>query len=264
VGVNGAVTFLVAGDAYDRFMGRYSHELAPRLIEFARIERSMRVLDVGCGPGPLAERLVERVGSERVSAADPSQPFVAACAARVPGADVRQAEAEALPWPDETFDAALAQLVVNFMRDPDAGVAEMRRVVRRDGIVAACTWDYGGEMRMLRAFWDAARAVDADAPDEGRAMRFRTSEELDELWRRVGLVTVETAPLVVEAAYADFDDLWEPLTLGVGPAGAYCSALEPTRREELRDELFARLGSPEGPFKLGARAWAVRGVRSSS
>lgn len=254
-------TFFVAGDAYDRFMGRYSHKLAPRLIEFVRIEPGMRVIDVGCGPGALAERLAERVGSELVSAVDPSEQFVVACAQRVPGADVRRADAEELPWREGAFDAALAQLVVNFMRDPHAGVAEMRRVVRPGGVVGACTWDYGDGMRMLRLFWDSAHALDPDAPDEGRTMRFVTSEELDVLWRAVGLHDVETGSLVVETRYADFDDLWEPLTLGVGPAGSYCASLEPKPRQALRDELFVRLGSPTGPFTLGARAWAVRGVR---
>ena len=258
---NGPVAFAVAGHAYDRFMGRYSRELAPQLIEFARIEPEMRVLDVGCGPGALTERLAERVGAERAAAADPSEPFVAACAERVPGADVRQADAEQLPWDDGEFDAALAQLVVNFMRDPHAGVAEMSRVVRRGGTVGACTWDYGDGMRMLRVFWDTARALDPDAPDEADTMRYRTAEELDELWRAVGFDDVETAPLVVETTYADFDDLWEPLTLGVGPAGSYCTSLEPERQAALRDALFANLGSPAGPFTLSARAWAVRGVR---
>ena len=255
------MAFAVAGEAYDRFMGRYSRELAPRLIEFARIEPGMRVLDVGCGPGALTERLAERVGAEHVSAADPSEPFVAACAARVPGADVRQAAAEALPWPDEAFDAVLAQLVVNFMRDPHAGVAEMRRVVRPGGVAAACTWEYGEGMQMLRVVWDAARALDQAAPDEGETMRLRTPAELDELWRRVGLEDVETGPLDVETTYAEFGELWEPLTLGVGPAGAYCASLEPERQGALRNEIFARLASPDGAFKLSARAWAVRGIR---
>ena len=255
------MTFAVAGDAYDRFMGRYSRDLAPRLIEFAGVEPGMRVLDVGCGPGALAERLASLAGSELVGAADPSEPFAAACAERVPGADVRRADAEELPWRDGAFDAALAQLVVNFMRDADLGVAEMRRVVRSAGIVAACTWDYGDGMQLLRAFWDAARAVDPDAPDEGRSMRYRRPEELDDLWRRAGLRDVETGPLVVETTYGGFDDLWEPLTLGVGPAGSFCSALEPKRQQTLRDELFSRLGSPEGPFTLRALAWGVRGIR---
>ena len=257
----GSTNFAVAADAYDRFMGRYSRELAPRLIDFAGIEAGMRVLDVGCGAGAVAERLAERLGSELVSAADSSEPLVAACAERVPGADVRRADAEDLPWPDETFDAAVAQLVINFMRDAHAGASEMRRVVRHGGAVAACTWDYGEGMQMLRLFWDAAREVDPAAPDEGQVMRFRTAEELEELWRAAGLDDVETGSIVVETTYAVFEDFWEPLTLGVGPAGAFCKSLEPDKRTALRDRLFARLGSPSGPFTLGARAWAVRGVR---
>ena len=255
------MTFVVAADAYDRFMGRYSRELAPRLIEFAEIEPGMSVLDVGCGPGALTERLADWVGPQSVSAADPSEPFVAACAERVPGADVRQAPAEQLPWADGAFDATLAQLVVNFLPDPHAGVAEMRRVVRPGGVVVACTWDYGEGMQMLRLFWDAARTLVPHAPDEGRTMRFRSSDELEELWRGAGFGDVETGPLIVETTYADFDELWQPMTLGVGPAGSFCASLEPGQREALRDELFVRVGSPVEPFTLSARAWSVRGVR---
>jgi ubiquinone/menaquinone biosynthesis C-methylase UbiE len=258
--LNGAMSFAVAGDKYDRFMGRYSRELAPRLIEFARVDSGMAIVDVGCGPGPLTERLVERVGAGNVAAADPSEPFVAAATERAPGADVRQAAAEELPWADHRFDAALSQLVVNFMRDADAGVSEMRRVVRPGGMVAACTWSYGEDMEMLRAFWDAARRLDSGAPDEASTMRYRSTEELDELWRRVGLSDVETDHLRVETSYTGFDDLWEPFTYGVGPAGAYLEKLEPEQREQLRTELFEGLGEPARPFTLSATACAVRGL----
>src|SRR5688572_24288509 len=152
--MNCTMSFAVAGDKYDRFMGRYSRELAPLLIEFAGVDPGMMVVDVGCGPGPLTERLLQRVGAGNVAAADPSEPFVAAATERAPGADVRQAAAEDLPWEEDRFDAALSQLVVNFMRDADAGVSEMRRLVKPGGTVAACTWDYGRDMEMLRSFWD--------------------------------------------------------------------------------------------------------------
>lgn len=254
------MTFAVAGEAYDRFMGRYSRKLAPRFMEFAGIEAEMSVIDVGCGPGALTERLAERVGADRVAAVDPSEPFVAACAQRVPGADVRQAGAEELPWPDGGFDAALSQLVINFLRDAPAGAAEMRRVVRPGGVAAACTWDYGEGMQMLRAFWDAARALAPDAPDEGSTMRYRSEEELAELWRGAGFADVERSSLVVETTYTGFDDFWQPITLGVGPAGAYYKDLGPERQPQLRDQLFERLGSPSGAFTLSARAGAVRGV----
>jgi SAM-dependent methyltransferase len=254
------MSFAVAGDKYDRFMGRYSRELSPRLIEFGRVEPGMAVVDVGCGPGPLTERLVERVGAGSVAAADPSEPFVTAARERAPSADVRQAAAEELPWEDDSFDAALSQLVVNFMRDADAGVSEMRRVVRPDGVVAACTWSYADDMQMLRGFWDAARRLDSGAPDEGSQMRYRTVEELDELWRRVGLTEVETDHLSVETGYTDFDDLWEPFTYGVGPAGVYLAKLDSEQRDQVRTELFKGLGEPTGAFTLTATACAVRGL----
>ena len=136
----------------------------------------------------------------------------------------------------------------------------MRRVVRPGGVVAACTWSYAKDMQMLRGFWDAARQLDSDAPDEGSQMRYRTVEELDALWRRVGLTEVETDHLSVETSYTDFDDLWEPFTYGVGPAGAYLAKLDSEQREQVRAELFKNVGEPSGPFTLSATACAVRGV----
>ena len=253
------MSFAVAGDKYDRFMGRYSRELAPRFIEFAGVDSGMTVVDVGCGPGALTERLVQRVGARNVAAADPSEPFVAAATERAPDADVRIAAAEELPWEDDRFDAALSQLVVNFMRDADLGVSEMRRVVRGGGTVAACTWSYAEHMEMLQSFWDAARRLDSGAPNEGSTMPYRRAEELDELWRRVGLSEVRTDHLRVEASYTGFEELWEPFTFGVGPAGAYVAKLSPEQREELRGLLFEGLGAPSGPFTLSATACAVRG-----
>lgn len=252
------VTFAITGDAYDRYMGRYSVRLAPVLIEFAGIEPGARVLDVGCGPGALTRALADLLGADHVAAVDPSQSLLDVCAERVPGADVRLGPAETLPWAADSFDAALSQLVVNFMSDADAGAAEMRRVVRPGGTVASCTWDYRDGMTMLRTFFDAANALDPDAPDEGRTMRFQGADDLRGLWEAAGLEAVETGPLTVEAAYADFDDFWEPFTLGVGPGGQYCSSLSDDARRNLREECRRRLGDPAGPFTLTARAWAVR------
>jgi SAM-dependent methyltransferase len=226
------VSFTASGDAYDRFMGRYSRELAPRLIGFAGLIDGMRALDVGCGSGLLTSALADRLGAANVAAADPSESMLAACTERVPGADVRLAPAEELPWPDASFDAVLSQLVLSFVTDPDAAVGEMCRVTEPGGIVASCTWDYGG-MRMLRIFWDAAGELDPSAPDEAR-MRYRSEEELGSLWERGGLEDVVTGPLEVEVAYGSFDEYWEPFTLGVGPAGAYCVSLDEDAREVLR------------------------------
>jgi SAM-dependent methyltransferase len=223
----------------------------------------MRALDVGCGPGALTAVLVERLGTANVSAAEPSEPFAAACRARLPGVEVVDAAAEALPFADGAFDATLSQLVVNFIPDAEGGVREMARVTRGGGIVASCVWDYAGEMTLLRAFWDAAREVDperAAAADEGVVMRWCGEGELAELWRVAGLADVRFGPLVVRARYADFDDLWSPLPTGIAPSGAFCKSLDEDRRSELRDAYRRRLGVSEGAFELTARAWAVAGT----
>jgi SAM-dependent methyltransferase len=253
------VSFIASGPQYFRFMGRWSRELAPPFIEFAGVEPAMRVLDVGCGPGALTAPLAGRLGAERVAAIDPSEPFVTAIRERLSDVDVRTGVAEELPFDNGRFDAALAQLVVNFMQDAPAGVGEMRRVVRPGGVVAAAVWGYEDGMEMLRAFWDAASEIDRDAPDEGSVMRYRTAAELDELWRETGLESVEVDALVVEQTYAAFDELWEPFTFGIGPAGAWVATLDDDRRAELREALHRRLGSPDGAFTLSAKAWAARG-----
>lgn len=255
-------TFEVAADAYDRHIGRYGSSLAAELLRIVAPERGQRALDVGCGPGALTTALAAILGPDRVAAVDPSEAFARACRVRVPGADVRDAAAEALPFGDAEFDLVLSQLVVNFFADAPAGVREMRRVTRPGGVVGACVWDYAGGMTLLRRFWDAARRVDPDgapARDEGSIMHPRTASELADLWHGAGLREVETGELPAGASYASFDALWEPFELGAGPSGSYVAALDRTRRAALRDELRRALGRPEGQFTLAARAWWVTG-----
>jgi ubiquinone/menaquinone biosynthesis C-methylase UbiE len=260
----GAATFRTPADAYDRHVGRYTQELARELITVAGVQPGQRALDVGCGPGALAGELVALLGVENVAAADPSAPFVEACRQRLPGLRVELAPGEALPFADGAFDAALAQLVVNFMTDPPAGVAEMARVTRPGGTVAAAVWDYAGEMTLLRRFWDAAVALDPSAAelDEGRAMPFCTPDDLGELWMSSGLEAVQVSPAVVSAGYDSYEDLWQPLERGVAPTGAYAISLPPDRRAALKAELRRRLGAGDQPFRLTARAWLVSGARA--
>jgi ubiquinone/menaquinone biosynthesis C-methylase UbiE len=253
------MTFVAPAGSYDRYMGRYSRRLAPLFADFADVRPGMRALDVGCGPGALTECLAKRLGAERVAAADPSEPFVEACAARVPGADIRRASAETVPWAADSFDAVLSQLVVNFMDDPPRGIREMRRIARKQGVVAACTWDYAEGMEMLATFWDAAVALDPAAPAEGKRMRFGKPDELRGLWLDAGLDDVSTDVMEVTERYESFDDYWNPFTAGVGPGGAYCTSLSSGAQGALRDECRRRLGDPAGAFELQARAWAVRG-----
>jgi SAM-dependent methyltransferase len=251
------VSFTVEADAYDRFMGRYSVPLAPQFADFAAIAAGQRVLDVGCGPGALTAELVRRLGPAAVSAIDPSETFVAAAQERHPGVSVQRAAAEQLPFEDQTFDAALAQLVVHFMADAVAGLREMARVTRRHGVVAACVWDLAGGQAPLSPFWEAARELDPDVEDESRLAGAREGH-LAQLFQAAGLHEIEESALSVHVEHPSFEDWWEPFTLGVGPAGAYAVGLDAKRQARLRE--LCREMLPAAPFALGARAWAARGL----
>jgi SAM-dependent methyltransferase len=251
------VSFVVAADAYDRFMGRYSVPLAPQLADYASVAAGQRVLDVGSGPGALTTELVTRLGADAVSAVDPSEPFVAAAKERHPGVDVQRAAAEKLPFEDRAFDAALAQLVVHFMNDPVAGIREMARVTLPDGVVAACVWDHAGERSPLAPFWRAAHELDIGVLDES-ALPGARKGHLAELFEAAGLREIEESELVARIEYSSVDDWLEPFALGVGPAGAAYAGLDSQRRAELDERCRDLLGPP--PFVLESVAWAARGI----
>jgi SAM-dependent methyltransferase len=251
------VTFNVSADSYDGFMGRYSRLLAPQMADLGGVNAGRRVLDVGCGPGALTAELVARLGPEAVAAVDPSEQFVAAVRERLPGVAVARAAAEDLPFGDGAFDAALAQLVVHFMRDPPAGLREMRRVTKPGGTVAACVWDHGGGRGPLSVYWQAVTELDPAAEDESQRAGSRGGH-LAQLFRAAGLDDVTETELRVDVVHATFEEWWAPFTSGVGPAGSYVAGLDPDHRERLRErcrELY-----PDPPFRLTAIAWAARGL----
>ena len=244
----------VTADAYGRFMGRYAEPLAPQFADLAGVSPGQRVLDVGCGPGALTAVLVDRLGAEAVDAVDPSPTFVEATQRRLPGVDVRRGTAEHLSQGDDTYDAALAQLVVHFMKDPVAGLREMARVTRPGGVVASCVWDHGGGRGPLSPFWTVVNELRPGTRDESGGAGARDGH-LTELAREAGLRDVERGELTVSVAYARFDEWWTPYTMGVGPAGDWVAGLAPDEREKVRVACRERLSS--GPFEITATAWAV-------
>jgi SAM-dependent methyltransferase len=248
------MSFDVAGSAYGRFMGRYSEPLAVPFARFAGVSAGQRVLDVGCGPAALTDHLCALTDAALVAAVDPSAPFVAAVRARCPAVDVRCAAAESLPFPDDTFDMAVAELVVHFMSDPVAGLREMARVTKPSGRVVACVWD--GPTGALGPFWDVVHELDPAADDESRLAGAQRGH-LAQLFAAAGLDEIESQPVSVDVVHPTFDEWWEPYTLGVGPAGDYVARLDATGRAELAAAARAALG--DGPFTVTATAWAARG-----
>jgi SAM-dependent methyltransferase len=255
------VSFAVPADSYDRFMGRFSEQLAVSFADFAGVADGQRVLDVGCGPGALTTELVSRLGAPAVAAVDPSEPFVEAARERHPGVAVQRAAAEQLPFADGEFDAAVAQLVVHFMADPVAGLRELGRVTRHGGVVAACVWDFAGGRAPLSTFWDAVHELEPDAEDESHLAGAQEGH-LAELFETAELREIELGELAVSVEYSSFEEWWEPYTLGVGPAGGYVTRLDADRQEQLHE--ICRRRTPPAPFVLEAFAWATRGRPSTT
>ncbi len=248
------MSFDVAADSYLRFMGRYSVPLAEQYVDLVGVRTGDRVVDVGCGPGILTAPLLARCGEGAVSAVDPSEPFVAAARDRFPGVDVREAAAEDLPFDDDVFDAALAQLVVHFMADPVAGLREMGRVTRPGGSVSASVWDHSGTAGPLSLFWEAVHRVDPATPGEAQLAGSREGH-LAELAEEAGLANIRSTSLTVRIPFASFDEWWAPYLLGVGPSGAYVASLDDERRTVIAETCRSLL--PDPPFEHSASAWVV-------
>jgi trans-aconitate methyltransferase len=258
-----------AGDAYEQYVGRWSRPVAEAFLDWLKVAVGRRWLDVGCGTGALSATILRRAEPASVTGLDSSDGFLAHARERLQNqrAAFEHADAQSLPYHDGEFDVAVSGLVLNFVPDQGKMVAEMRRVVRPGGMIALYVWDYGGQMELMRHFWDAAAALDPTAAnlDEGVRFPICRHEPLADLFRAAGLEAVETTAIDVPTVFADFDDYWSPFLGGQGPAPGYCVSLAEEPRARLRERLRQVLPTdPDGRIALMARAWAVRGrVRGS-
>jgi SAM-dependent methyltransferase len=259
------VAMFSGGDAYERFMGRWSRELGPLLVTFAGVRDGDAVLDVGSGTGALAAAVAAVAPRSRVIGIDPAAPYVAFAQARQSGDRVRfeVGDAQQLRFADRSFDRTLSLLVLNFIPDPARALDEMVRVTRPGGTVASAVWDYPQGMEMLRIFWDEAVALNpaADARHE-RHMPLSRQGELGRLWREHRLRNVSEEALTIRMRFSSFKDYWVPFLEKQGPAGEYVATLTADEREHLRSRLRTRLlgDGPDRRTVLSARAWAVRGT----
>lgn len=252
---------------YEQLMGRWSQKLAPHFIEFAGIEDGDKVLDVGCGTGSLTFALTRAVNVSQICAIDYSPVFVEEAIRRNTDQriTIRQADASALPFEDRPFDAALALLVLHFVPEPGRAVAEMRRVVRPGGVVAAAVWDHLGGMPVMRMMVDTVAAFS----EAGRQLRERycfqpmmQPGEMKRTFLEQGLAEVTETQLMIRMDYLSFDDFWGPIAAGEGPLGKYVSVLDATERA--RTDAAVRnayqAGRPDGPRSFVSVAWACRGI----
>jgi len=254
------------GDPYERYVGRWSRRVAPRFLSWLGLPSGRRWLDVGCGTGALCASIADQCAPALLSGVEPSEGFLSAARQHLgANATLRSGNAAAIPFEEHSFDAVVSGLVLNFVPDPRAALAEMTRVTRSGGTVAAYVWDYAGGMQLMRIFWDAAVALDPASArlDEGPRFPLCHPDALAQLFSGAGLRNVATAALEVPTPFESFDDYWQPFLGGQGPAPAYAMSLDETSRSLLRERLRERLPArPDGSIPLSARAWAVRGVTS--
>jgi SAM-dependent methyltransferase len=253
-----------AGDNYEAYMGRWSRLLARRFVQWLGTAPALDWLEVGCGTGALSTAILADAAPRSLVAVDSSAGFLDRARAALSDvrAEFRLGDALDLPLPAAGRDVVTSGLVLNFVTDRVQALAEMTRVLRPGGLLTFYVWDYpGGGMQMMRAFWDAAVALDPAAADlrEARRFPFCTPGGLAALAAQAGLGAVEVAALGVPTVFRDFDDFWRPFTLGTGPAPGYCTSLGEDARERLRRHLQDSLPQrADGSIALSARAWAVR------
>jgi len=251
-------------EAYERYMGRWSRLLAQKFLGFIALESVNSVLDVGAGTGALTTVLAKDTDIPRIVGIDPIEAFVHA--ARRDSGDRRLrfdvGHAGDLPYPDDAFDATLAQLSFHHFPDPDAALRQMQRVTRSGGLVAACDWDAGPSMELFYVLWDTLAEIYPPALDAKNLRSYAGPGRLQNHWRAAGLKHIEETALVVPLAFADFDDFWTPFVGSPSSVLVQLARLSPALRRNFRAALKKRLlsGKNEGPFTLHARAWAVRGT----
>lgn len=250
------------GAAYEPYVGRWSRVVAKKFLTWLNVKEEARWLDVGCGTGALCQTILGQTQPQGVTGVDSSEGFVNYARQQTPNTNASfvVGNAGALPFADESFDAVVSGLVLNFVPEPQKAVTEMARVTKPGGTVAAYVWDYADKMEFMRYFWDAAVALDSEVLDEGKRFPLCQPKPLAELFHKAALHHVEVRAIDAPTIFRDFDDYWSPFLGGQGTAPTYTMSLSEEKRNELRDYIRERLPmNANGSINLIARAWAVKG-----
>lgn len=252
------------GSPYERYVGRWSREVAPLFLSWLGIPAGRRWLDVGCGTGALCAAIMDRCSPASVIGVDPSQGFLETAKENLAGrAQLYQGSTSSIPLGDASVDVVVSALVLNFVPDPRAALAEMARVTGREGTIAAYVWDYAGKMDLMRFFWEAAVELDPQAAkmDEGVRFPLCRPQALQALFAGAALTGLEVKSIDIPTPFASFDDYWQPFLGGQGPAPAYAMSLDAGARARLRERIRERIpAAGNGAIALTARAWAIRAV----
>ncbi|MDH5536912.1 MAG: class I SAM-dependent methyltransferase [Betaproteobacteria bacterium] len=250
------------GNPYEQYIGRWSRRVAPVFLPWLRIPAGRRWLDMGCGTGALCAAIVDCCSPSSVAGVEPSEGFLKTAKDNLADrAVLHQGSATAIPLDQGAVDVVVSGLVLNFIPDQRAALAEMARVTSNGGTIGAYVWDYAGKMELIRYFWDAAVESNPEAEKLDEGIRFPScrAEALVALFTSAGLKRPEATTIDIPTPFASFEDYWQPFLGGQGPAPAYAMSLDDTQRKRLRDRLRARIPvQADGSVSLTARAWAVR------
>jgi ubiquinone/menaquinone biosynthesis C-methylase UbiE len=249
------------GAAYERYMGVWSRLAGASFLDWLKPDPGRRWLDVGCGNGAFTSLVFERCAPSGVEGIDPSGDQIAYARARfaAQAAGFHVADAQSLPFPEDSFDVAVMPLVIFFLKDPAQGVAEMKRTVRPGGLVTAYAWDMPGQGFPYAVLIRELKKMDVKVPQTPHP-EISEIGALRDLWQAGGLENVEAREILVARTFADFEDYWDTVQ-GAPSAGAILGGFSAAQRERLREALRRELPAPaEGSFTLSARAHAVKGI----
>ena len=249
------------GEAYERLMGRWSQRVAAIFLDWLNVPRGLHWLDVGCGNGAFTEALIARCVPAGVTAIDPSDDQLAYARTR-PGAktaDFRTGNAQGMPFTDSVFDGAIMALVISFLPEPNKAVAEMARVVRPGGWVAAYMWDIPGGGVPSHPIYLALEGMGMTAARPPNP-EVSAPSAMTRIWEGAGLVSVETTVIRIRTIYSEFEDYWESNVVPVGPQGKLIAGMSAASKKELRAQLQSRLPTlRDGRVVFDSFANAVKG-----
>lgn len=247
-------------DSYERFMGQWSRAVGTRFLKWISAPSGLNWLDVGCGTGILTGLILDHCAPAAVFGIDSQRAQIEHAkrqgfAHRVTW---RVAQAEALPFSDQTFDAVVSALALNFITDRRGALVEMKRVARRKGMVAGFVWDFEAERSPSWPLRATMRSMGAEVPEiPGTAAS--TISALSAAFAQAGLEGISTTVIEVKRGYATFDAFWIAQTPTYSPTTRVINAMPPQEREELMTRVRQALPkAQDGHIEYSVAANAVK------
>jgi ubiquinone/menaquinone biosynthesis C-methylase UbiE len=241
IDVDAFTAFEVAGwdakaSGYDDFLGQITGRLVEPLLEAVAARHGVRLLDVATGPGYAAARAADRGAS--VVGVDISDEMVALASRLHPELDLRVASAEALPFPDDSFDAVVGNFAMLHLARPELAAAEFSRVLAPGGRLALTVWDHPERARLFGIFLDAVAEAGADTPEEIPVgppfFRFSDEQEFARLLDEQRLERIKVETINFSHPVSSPDKLWSGVLAGTVRTSALIQRQPDETQQQIR------------------------------